>query len=219
MKNKFINEVNKIKKLMFINEDCDNEQDAIEFLKSKDYTIYSKKEKKDLSIGCDAKPLIKCIKEHIDNNESSLRYNIKSTSNDCYILLTSGTKVTSPGTTKKLDEYYIFFWEDGSVVLLITMTEDKLKKFSADVGVHTQGAEYGGKNIVRYMLQGEYECDNNDINIYDFFYKGFVTEDNYYKIASDKDPKDKINVSQIDGINNTDSFSKIGDIINKILNN
>jgi hypothetical protein len=215
MKNKFINEVNKIKKLMLIDEAC-TEDEAIKLLKDKDYTIYSKKEKEDLSIGCDTKPLIKCIKEHIDNNESSLRYNIKSTSNDCYILLTSGTKVTSPGTTKKLYEYYIFFWEDGSVVLLITMTEDKLKKYSDDVDIHTGGLKYSGKKIVRYMLQGEYECDNNDINIYDFFYKGFVTEDNYYKIASDKDPKDKKYLSQIDEINKTDSFSKIGDIINKI---
>ena len=126
MEKNLINEIKKIKKLMLIDEACD-EDEAIKLLKSKDYIVYTKKEKKALSADCIDKPRLKSLDTYLKNVEKGLDYNINSSPANCYIVVRSTDKTTlavdsnNPPKKQSKRKFLFYFWEDGVFTAIVRM--------------------------------------------------------------------------------------------------
>lgn len=224
MEKNLINEIKKIKKLMLIDEAC-TEEEAIKLLKDKDYTIYTKAEKKALSADCIDKPEIKSLDNYLKNVEKGLDYSINSTSANCYIVVRSNNKTSlavNSNTPPKIEikrKFLFYFWEDGVFTAIVRLSPTDKRNYNNWKGNNLPMELPNGDVIISYTYQGKYEIDSNNLTINDLFYKGFTKGNKQEDLQS---PNIKVtsqnnnNLKDIDGITNVNEFKKISDLITKI---
>ena len=169
MKKNLISEINKIKNIINLLESTD--VDCEKQLEKSGYIVYNPEEQGKLGTKCKDKPLIKCVIDVLSDIVSSDKIYVQTTGSMCYVELKSTEKVSlKSGTWNKS---YLNFWEDGDFTIVETFDEP-IKK--------------DGLDVIQFMFQGDYECDeeNKKIKIKNMKYRGFMFEKDPKKIIKDE---------------------------------
>lgn len=178
MKNNLLTEIERIKDIMFLNE-VSNEECEVKLEKA-GYKVLDKKEQKDLGIGCEEKPEIKCVKDVLDSKMDSSRggsYEINKKGSRCYVYYTSEeySLTSSSGETLKHPKTNWIFFEKGSVSFIRSFSRIQYGPDSSNPREYVQ-AEYIGKWV----------CESGVITITDLKYRG-VYEFGEYKNLKNPD--------------------------------
>lgn len=169
MKKNLISEIDKIKNIINLLESTD--VDCEKQLEKSGYIVYNPEEQGKLGTKCKDKPLIKCVIDVLSDIVSSDKIYVQTTGSMCYVELKSTEKVSlKSGTWNKS---YLNFWEDGDFTIVETFDEP-IKK--------------DGLDVIQFMFQGDYECDeeNKKIKIKNMKYRGFMFEKDPKKIIKDE---------------------------------
>jgi hypothetical protein len=117
--NRLDEQINRIKSLMLINEQCGGDWNQCEQdLEGQGYKVTSPNE---LSTSCDSNEMIKCVKDWADSKGITGKLTTGSEGNstgDCYVLF-KGTKTVPAGPSK----FHISFYADGQVVITKKLDE------------------------------------------------------------------------------------------------
>jgi len=172
MKKNLISEINKIKNIINLLESTD--VDCEKQLEKSGYIVYNPEEQGKLGTKCKDKPLIKCVLETLGKIYPNIsdKLFVQTTGSMCYIEIKSKDKVTLEGVT--WNKSYLNFWEDGDFTIVETFDKPMKKKG-------------GTLNIIQFMFQGDYECDeeNEEIKIKNMKYRGFMYEKDPKKIQKE----------------------------------
>jgi hypothetical protein len=156
---------------MFLNE-VSNEECEVKLEKA-GYKVLDKKEQKDLGIGCEEKPEIKCVKDVLDSKmDSSLKgsYEINKRGSRCYVYYASEeySLTSNSGETLKHPKNNWIFFENGSVSYIRSFKSIQIPN------------SLNPKEYVQAEYIGKWVCESGDITITDLKYRG-VYEFGEYK--------------------------------------
>jgi hypothetical protein len=162
--NRLDEQINRIKSLMLINEQCGVDLNKCETdLEDKGYTVYNPNEK---SSACENDSIINCVSKIFDNN--GIRYTIsstKSSNKDCFVLGISNKKEGG------IPKYHFTFYSDNQVIFTA-----KLNSYCDDD---------------KLMYKGKFECDESSgkLSINQLKYQG-VYLNGSVKLETEKKIKD-----------------------------
>ena len=127
-------EVNRIKKIISINEQCGTDKDQCERdLEDLEYKVFSPQ---DLKSTCEDNPTIKCVADALSTVSDMSISSVGSSTKDCYVLVKSNKTVTG------LPKFMITFYADNQVVISVLLgsknNNEKLlyrSKYECDAGI------------------------------------------------------------------------------------
>tara|TARA_R110002126_G_scaffold288978_1_gene443320 strand:+ start:131 stop:796 length:666 start_codon:yes stop_codon:yes gene_type:complete len=131
-------EVNRIKKIISINEQCGADKDQCERdLEGLEYKVFSPQ---DLKSTCEDNPTIKCVSDALSTVSDMSISSVGSSTKDCYVLVKSNNK-----TVSGLPRFMITFYADNQVVISVLLGEKN--------------------NDNKLLYRSKYECDGTNLNI------------------------------------------------------